>query len=68
MTSTLPDGETCANVLFHEERASVSVIPLLEYRTIARMPEFDDLGWYLERFLAPCRDLLIVRTEAGDHR
>ncbi|GIH66315.1 hypothetical protein [Microbispora siamensis] len=68
ITTRLPDGETFANVLFHEERTSVSLIPLLDYRTIAHMPEFVDLGWYLERFLAPCRDLPIVRTEASDQR
>ncbi|NJP98069.1 hypothetical protein HCN51_53080 [Nonomuraea sp. FMUSA5-5] len=68
MTTRLPDGEIFANVLFHQERTSVSLIPLLEYRTFAHMPEFVDLGWYLERFLAACRDLPIVGTEAGDHR
>ncbi|MEU1388696.1 MULTISPECIES: hypothetical protein [unclassified Nonomuraea] len=68
ITARLPDGETCANVLFHEDRTSVSLIPLLDYRTIPLMPEFVDLGWYLERFLAPCRDLPIIRTEASDQR
>ncbi|WP_067138611.1 hypothetical protein [Microtetraspora malaysiensis] len=68
ITTRLPDGETFANMLFHEGRTSVSLIPLLDYRTIAHMPEFVDLGWYLERFLAPCRDLPIVRTEASDQR
>ncbi|MFD1937046.1 hypothetical protein ACFSKW_36810 [Nonomuraea mangrovi] len=68
ITTRLPDGETFANVLFHEARTSVSLIPLLDYRTIAHMPEFVDLGWYLERFLASCRDLPIVRTKASDQR
>ncbi|MFI6181420.1 hypothetical protein ACIA8R_38255 [Nonomuraea sp. NPDC051191] len=68
ITSRLPDGKTFANVLFHEERTSVSLLPLLDYRTIAHMPEFVDLGWYLETFLTACRDLPIVRTEASDQR
>ncbi|MEU6742609.1 hypothetical protein [Streptosporangium sandarakinum] len=68
LTARPPDGETFANVLFHEERASVSLLPLLDHRAIAHMPEFVDLGWHLERFLAPFRDLPIVRTEAGEHR
>ncbi|MEU5861463.1 hypothetical protein ABZ815_09840 [Nonomuraea sp. NPDC047529] len=68
ITSRLPDGKTFANVLFHEERTSASLLPLLDYRTIAHMPEFVDLGWYLETFLTACRDLPIVRTEASDQR
>ncbi|ETK33065.1 hypothetical protein [Microbispora sp. ATCC PTA-5024] len=68
ITTRLPDEETFANVIFHEEKTSVSLIPLLDYRAIAHMPEFVDLGWYLERFLAPCRDLPIIRTEASDQR
>ncbi|GGQ17747.1 hypothetical protein [Streptosporangium pseudovulgare] len=68
ITARLPDGETFANVLFHEERTSVSLIPLPDYHTIAHMPEFVDLGWYLGRFLAPLRNLPIVGTEASDQR
>ncbi|MFB4280414.1 MULTISPECIES: hypothetical protein [unclassified Nonomuraea] len=68
LTARLPDGETFANVLFHEERTVVSLLPLLDYRTIAHLPEFVDLGWYLERFLEPCRDLPIVGTRAADER
>ncbi|GAA2418585.1 MULTISPECIES: hypothetical protein [Nonomuraea] len=68
ITTRLPDGEFFANVMFHEDRTSISLIPLLDYRTIAHLPEFADLGWYIESFLAPCRDLPIVRTEASDQR
>ncbi|MEV4353756.1 hypothetical protein ACWEPL_34240 [Nonomuraea sp. NPDC004186] len=68
ITARLPDEETFANVLFHEKRTSVWLIPLLDYRAIAHLPEFVDLGWYLERFLAPCRDLPILRTEASEQR
>ncbi|MET9343325.1 hypothetical protein [Nonomuraea sp. NPDC003804] len=68
VTARLPDGGFFANVMFHEDRASVSLIPLLEYRTFARVPEFVDLGWYVESFLAPCRDLRVVRAEASDQR
>lgn len=68
ITTRLPERETLANVLFHDDRKVVSLIPLLDYRTLAHMPEFIDLGWYLERFLAPCRDLPILRMEASDLR
>ncbi|WP_406316319.1 hypothetical protein OHA77_04470 [Streptosporangium sp. NBC_01639] len=68
ITTKLPDGETFANVMFHEDRASVSLLPLPDYHTIAHMPEFVDLGWYIESFLAPCRDFPIGRTEASDQR
>ncbi|WP_169577096.1 hypothetical protein [Nonomuraea coxensis] len=68
MTVRLPGGEFYANVMFHEDRRSVSLIPLLDYRTIERSPEFVDLGWYLENFRRPFRDFTILSTEASDHR
>lgn len=68
ISTRLPDGETLANVLFYDKRTMIALIVMGDYRTIAHMPEFVDLGWYLERFLAPFSDLPIFRTEASDQR
>jgi hypothetical protein len=66
ISSRLPRGERLANVLFHDDRRLISLIPLIDYQVIPESPRWIDLGWYITQLVVALQEFPIAGIMASD--
>lgn len=66
ISTRLPRAERLANVLFHDDRRLISLIPLIDYQVIPESPRWIDLGWYTTHLVVALQEFPIAGIMASD--